>query len=59
MSRYFNTTGPCNPEKHYMLPPSNRLIGAQLSRFIKTSSTGYLPIPISSFIRLVSRFRSA
>jgi hypothetical protein len=27
--RFFNTTGPCNPEKHYMLPPEERLVGAQ------------------------------
>ena len=23
--RFFNTTGPCNPEYHYMLPPEERL----------------------------------
>ena len=23
--RYFNTTGPCNPREHYMLPPERRL----------------------------------
>jgi len=23
--RFFNTAGPCNPEKHYMLPPERRL----------------------------------
>ncbi|MDR3249027.1 MAG: ATP-binding protein, partial [Treponema sp.] len=32
--RFFNTTGPCNPEKHYMLPPEERLVGAQLDRYI-------------------------
>ena len=32
--RFFNTTGPCNPDDHYMLPPENRLVGAQLSRYI-------------------------
>ena len=32
--RFFNTTGPCNPDKHYMLPPKDRLVGAQLSRYI-------------------------
>ena len=31
---FFNTTGPCNPEKHYMLPPEERLVGAQLHRYI-------------------------
>jgi hypothetical protein len=32
--RFFNTTGPCNPEYHYMLPPEDRLVGAQLHRYI-------------------------
>jgi len=32
--RFFNTTGPCFPDKHYMLPPEERLVGAQLSRYI-------------------------
>jgi len=32
---FFNTTGPCEPDYHYMLPPENRLIGAQLSRYIE------------------------
>ncbi|MDR2423487.1 MAG: AAA-like domain-containing protein, partial [Prevotellaceae bacterium] len=33
--RFFNTTGPCNPVDHYMLPPAERLIGAQLHRYIR------------------------
>ncbi|MDR3145084.1 MAG: ATP-binding protein, partial [Treponema sp.] len=33
--RFFNTTGPCNPEMHYMLPPEERLRGAQLHRYIR------------------------
>jgi len=33
--RFFNTTGPCNPDRHYMLPPENRLQGAQLHRYIR------------------------
>ncbi|GMO26664.1 MAG: hypothetical protein Ta2F_02210 [Termitinemataceae bacterium] len=33
--RFFNTTGPCNPWDHYMLPPAERLIGAQLDRYIR------------------------
>ncbi|MDR1674913.1 MAG: hypothetical protein LBR86_00345, partial [Tannerella sp.] len=33
--RFFNTTGPCNPEYHYMLPPEDRLVGSQLHRYIK------------------------
>ena len=24
-ARYFNTTGPCGPQRHYMLPPAQRL----------------------------------
>ncbi|HUX40083.1 MAG TPA: ATP-binding protein [Rectinemataceae bacterium] len=34
MARFFNTTGPCNPEKHYILPPEARLVRAQLDRYI-------------------------
>ena len=30
---FFNTTGPCNPEDHYMLSPEERLVGGQLSRY--------------------------
>jgi hypothetical protein len=33
--RFFNTTGPCRPEMHYMLPPEERLVGAQLHRYIR------------------------
>ena len=33
--RFFNTTGPCNQDKHFMLPPEERLVGAQLHRYIK------------------------
>jgi len=32
--RFFNTTGPCFPWDHYMLPPADRLINAQLDRYI-------------------------
>lgn len=35
MPRYFNTTGPCMPRLHYMLPPADRLIGAHLDRYIR------------------------
>jgi len=31
---FFNTTGPCNPNDHYMLPPEDRLVDAQLHRYI-------------------------
>jgi hypothetical protein len=34
MPRQFNTTGPCRPEMHYMLPPADRLIGASLDRYL-------------------------
>jgi hypothetical protein len=30
----FNTTGPCRPEMHFMLPPAARLSSADLQRFI-------------------------
>ena len=33
--RFFNTTGPCFPERHYMLPPEERLVGAQLHRYVR------------------------
>ena len=33
--RFFNTTGPCNPDDHYMLPPEDRLVGAQLHRYLR------------------------
>ena len=33
--RFFNTTGPCNPWDHYMLPPKDRLVGAQIHRYIR------------------------
>src|SRR5215510_11787956 len=33
--RFFNTTGPCQPDDHYMLPPADRLVGAQLHRYIR------------------------
>jgi hypothetical protein len=32
---FFNTTGPCDPEYHYMLSPEERLVGAQLHRYIR------------------------
>ncbi len=30
MPRFFNTTGPCNPRDHYMLPPGSRLPNVRL-----------------------------
>jgi hypothetical protein len=38
--RFFNTTGPCNPDYHYMLPPEERLVGAE-----------GLKIPLHRYIR--------
>jgi len=35
MKKFFNTTGPCEPERHYMLPPKERLIGADLERYLE------------------------
>ncbi|BDA72642.1 unknown protein [Calothrix sp. PCC 7716] len=36
MARWFNISGPCKPEKHYMLPPTIRL--PNLSRLIQQES---------------------
>jgi hypothetical protein len=35
--RFFNTTGPCRPDIHYMLPTEERLVGAQLHRYIRAA----------------------
>ena len=43
--RFFNTTGPCNPEEHYMLSPEERLVGGQLSRYIKSKLYWVLHAP--------------
>jgi len=43
--RFFNTTGPCNPFDHYMLPPADRLVGAQLHRYIRDSLYWVLHAP--------------
>jgi hypothetical protein len=32
--RFFNTTGPCFPGRHYMLPAAERLLNSQLARYI-------------------------
>lgn len=45
MSRYFNTTGPCAPEKHYMLPPAQRLRNARLDRYISSELYWVLHAP--------------
>ena len=43
--RFFNTTGPCNPLEHYMLPPADRLVGAQLHRYVRDSLYWVLHAP--------------
>ena len=43
--RFFNTTGPCNPDDHYMLPPEERLVGAQLHRYVRDSLYWVLHAP--------------
>ncbi|MEW6709021.1 MAG: AAA family ATPase [Candidatus Riflebacteria bacterium] len=45
MSRFFNTTGPCSPERHYMLPAHERLVGANLDRYIKNQLYWVLHAP--------------
>ncbi|MEW6709019.1 MAG: AAA family ATPase [Candidatus Riflebacteria bacterium] len=45
MSRFFNTTGPCNPERHYILPAHERLVGARLDRYIKNQLYWVLHAP--------------
>ena len=45
MKRFFNTTGPCNPAKHYMLSPKERLVGAQLDRYIRNELYWVLHAP--------------
>jgi len=43
--RFFNTTGPCNPDDHYMLKPEERLVGAQLHRYIRNKLYWVLHAP--------------
>ena len=43
--RFFNNTGPCFPWDHYMLPPAERLIGAQLDLYIRDSLYWVLHAP--------------
>jgi hypothetical protein len=45
MARFFNTTGPCNPADHYMLPPEQRVIRAQLNRYIDSKLYWVLHAP--------------
>ena len=48
MSRFFNTTGPCNPDDHYILPPEARLVRAQLDRYIESKLYWVLHAPRQS-----------
>ncbi|MFZ4618051.1 MAG: PD-(D/E)XK nuclease domain-containing protein [Rectinemataceae bacterium] len=45
MARFFNTTGPCNPEDHYMLDPAARLVGADLVRYVENKLYWVLHAP--------------
>ena len=42
---FFNTTGPCNPDEHYMLSPHERLVDAQLHRYIRNKLYWVLHAP--------------
>ena len=44
-TKFFNTTGPCNSDYHYILPPSDRLVGAQLNRNIRDKLYWVLHVP--------------
>jgi hypothetical protein len=48
MGRFFNTAGPSNPERHYMVPPLARLVGATLDRYIKDQLYWVLHAPRQS-----------
>jgi hypothetical protein len=48
MARFFNTTGPCNPEDHYILPPEARLVRGQLDRYIEAKLYWVLHAPRQS-----------
>jgi len=60
--RFFNTTGPCHPDRHYMLPPEVRLVGAQLHRYIRDELYWVLHAPrqtgkttfLQSWMRLIN-----
>ena len=43
--RFFNTTGPCYPWDHYMLPPEDRLVDAQLHRYLRDNLYWVLHAP--------------
>ena len=43
--RFFNTTGPCNPTDHYMLPATARLEGFDIDRLLAQKSYFVLHAP--------------
>ncbi len=43
--RFFNTAGPCNPAKHYMLPPLARLDASALERLVAQEAYFVLHAP--------------
>ncbi len=43
--RFFNTAGPCNPAKHYMLPPLARLDATALERLVTQEAYFVLHAP--------------
>jgi hypothetical protein len=44
--RFFNTTGPCNPWDHYMLPPvANPIYRVVLARQLTTGPQDAIPEP--------------
>ncbi|MBK8804197.1 MAG: PD-(D/E)XK nuclease domain-containing protein [Fibrobacteres bacterium] len=45
MARFFNTTGPCNPLRHYFLAPQTRLRGSNLERYIRDEMYWVLHAP--------------
>lgn len=48
MPRFFNTTGSCDPDRHYMLPPEARLVRASLDRYIQDQLYWVLHAPRQS-----------
>lgn len=45
MARFFNTTGPCYPERHYFLAPQTRLRKSSLERYIRDQMYWVLHAP--------------
>ncbi len=61
MARYFNSAGPCSPEKHYWLPPERRL--PELQRLLERQSYFVVHAPRQSgkttlFRTLATRLRT-